>query len=298
MDDLHRALEDVTKGVKNLIELYCRTYHTDFRFESVTNVVKGTSHSKPEKTEENRRQIEGKCPACQTRVFFRSALLYSLSVKILLQKLFRKSVSDRRSRELDRAHRHSAQDSPEVVSEVRRLPRPLWTVPRRPEAESGDPHQSEADAVGRVPRHRHLGRVVSSGAGPGLGRGAAPWGDGYLFYLKRMICKNRQICACFKIFCWSEGRASQPLPPAPPLKWAVNENITIPVVSDEISCCCTSLLCRIQFENVLLCLLPREARLCFTLIGVKVYPAEQGQKINHVNTPLGWVAHQVFNHKL
>ena len=41
MDDLHRAMEDVTKAVKNLIELYCRTYHTDFRFESVTNVVKG-----------------------------------------------------------------------------------------------------------------------------------------------------------------------------------------------------------------------------------------------------------------
>ena len=45
MDDLHRALEDVTKAVKNLIELYCRTYHTDFRFESVTNVVKGINIS-------------------------------------------------------------------------------------------------------------------------------------------------------------------------------------------------------------------------------------------------------------
>ncbi len=41
MDDLHRTMEDVTKAVKNLIELYCRTYHTDFRFESVTNAVRG-----------------------------------------------------------------------------------------------------------------------------------------------------------------------------------------------------------------------------------------------------------------
>ena len=48
----------------------------------------------------------------------------------------------------------------------------------------------------------------------------------------------------------------------------------------------------------MLCLLPREARLSFTLIGVKIYTAEQGQKVSHVNTPLGWVALQVFNHKL
>ncbi|ELT95575.1 hypothetical protein CAPTEDRAFT_208017, partial [Capitella teleta] len=38
LDDLHLALEDVTLSVKNLIEMYCRTFHTDFRFESAFKV--------------------------------------------------------------------------------------------------------------------------------------------------------------------------------------------------------------------------------------------------------------------
>ena len=40
LNDLHIALEDLTTAVKCLIELYCRTFHTDFRFESAS-VVKG-----------------------------------------------------------------------------------------------------------------------------------------------------------------------------------------------------------------------------------------------------------------
>jgi hypothetical protein len=41
LDDLHLALEDVTLSVKNLIEMYCRTFHTDFRFESAFKVSRG-----------------------------------------------------------------------------------------------------------------------------------------------------------------------------------------------------------------------------------------------------------------
>ncbi len=56
-------------------------------------------------------------------------------------------------------------------------------------------------------------------------------------------------------------------------------------------------VCRVSFEGVMLSALPREARLTFTLVGVKVINSgsEGGQK---VNAPLGWVALQVFNHKL
>ena len=41
LDDLHIALEDLTKAVKGQIDLFCRTFNTDFRFESATNNVKG-----------------------------------------------------------------------------------------------------------------------------------------------------------------------------------------------------------------------------------------------------------------
>ena len=41
VDDLHIALEELTHSVKCLIELYCRTFHTDFRFDSATNVFRG-----------------------------------------------------------------------------------------------------------------------------------------------------------------------------------------------------------------------------------------------------------------
>lgn len=41
IDDLHIALEGLTQSVKCLIELYCRTFHTDFRLESTTNIIRG-----------------------------------------------------------------------------------------------------------------------------------------------------------------------------------------------------------------------------------------------------------------
>lgn len=41
LDDLHIALEELTTAVKCLIELYCRTFHTDFRFVSTTRVERG-----------------------------------------------------------------------------------------------------------------------------------------------------------------------------------------------------------------------------------------------------------------
>jgi len=36
------TLEELTRSVKCMIELYCRTYHTDFRFDSAVNIVRGT----------------------------------------------------------------------------------------------------------------------------------------------------------------------------------------------------------------------------------------------------------------
>ena len=36
------TLEELTKSVKCMIELYCRTYHTDFRFDSTANIIRGT----------------------------------------------------------------------------------------------------------------------------------------------------------------------------------------------------------------------------------------------------------------
>lgn len=41
LDDLHIALDEVTKSVKSMIEMYCRTFHTDFNFESTKSVVRG-----------------------------------------------------------------------------------------------------------------------------------------------------------------------------------------------------------------------------------------------------------------
>jgi len=36
LHDLHMSLEEVTRSVKALIDMYCRTFHTEFRFESAS----------------------------------------------------------------------------------------------------------------------------------------------------------------------------------------------------------------------------------------------------------------------
>ena len=41
LDDLHIALEDLTRAVKSQIDLFCRTFHTDYRFESTIPTKKG-----------------------------------------------------------------------------------------------------------------------------------------------------------------------------------------------------------------------------------------------------------------
>ena len=41
LDNLHVALEELTRSVKSMVELFCRTFHTDFRFESSQNLRKG-----------------------------------------------------------------------------------------------------------------------------------------------------------------------------------------------------------------------------------------------------------------
>jgi len=40
LNDLHVTLEEVTRAVKSLIDMYCQTFHTEFRFES-TSVQRG-----------------------------------------------------------------------------------------------------------------------------------------------------------------------------------------------------------------------------------------------------------------
>lgn len=37
VDDLHIALEDITKAIKKLIDMYCRAFHTEFRFSSFSS---------------------------------------------------------------------------------------------------------------------------------------------------------------------------------------------------------------------------------------------------------------------
>ena len=41
LHDLHMSLEEVTRSVKALIDMYCRTFHTEFRFES-TSIQRGS----------------------------------------------------------------------------------------------------------------------------------------------------------------------------------------------------------------------------------------------------------------
>ena len=60
--------------------------------------------------------------------------------------------------------------------------------------------------------------------------------------------------------------------------------------------------CRLQFETLFMNTLPRESRLCLQLIGVKVVASGGATgadaAVHRVNTPLAWVALQLFNHKL
>ena len=58
--------------------------------------------------------------------------------------------------------------------------------------------------------------------------------------------------------------------------------------------------CRLPFETVLMCSLPREARLCFTLVGVRVMQSStsDGGQRQRINVPLGWVTTQLYNQRL
>jgi len=47
-----------------------------------------------------------------------------------------------------------------------------------------------------------------------------------------------------------------------------------------------------------MCSLPRESRLCFTLVGVRVVQSSTGEGSHRVNVPLGWVTTQVYNQQL
>jgi len=49
-----------------------------------------------------------------------------------------------------------------------------------------------------------------------------------------------------------------------------------------------------------MCSLPREARLCFTLVGVRVMQssASDGGQRQRINVPLGWVTTQLYNQRL
>ena len=53
-----------------------------------------------------------------------------------------------------------------------------------------------------------------------------------------------------------------------------------------------------MFDSVFLHDLPREARLCLTLVGVKVVTSGSHDTGQRVTTPLGWVALQLFDYNL
>ena len=55
---------------------------------------------------------------------------------------------------------------------------------------------------------------------------------------------------------------------------------------------------RLPFETVLMCSLPRESRLCFTLVGVRVIQSTTSEGSQRVNVPLGWVTTQVYDQQL
>ena len=54
-------------------------------------------------------------------------------------------------------------------------------------------------------------------------------------------------------------------------------------------------LCRIIFDKVILSRIQREARLCFTLYGIRVETT--GNSTIEAPSALGWVSLQLFNHK-
>jgi len=47
-----------------------------------------------------------------------------------------------------------------------------------------------------------------------------------------------------------------------------------------------------------MCSLPRESRLCFTLVGVRVIQSTTSEGSQRVNVPLGWVTTQVYDQQL
>jgi len=47
-----------------------------------------------------------------------------------------------------------------------------------------------------------------------------------------------------------------------------------------------------------MCSLPRESRLCFTLVGVQVIQSSTSDGTHRVNVPLGWVTTQVYDQQL
>jgi len=47
-----------------------------------------------------------------------------------------------------------------------------------------------------------------------------------------------------------------------------------------------------------MCSLPRESRLCFTLVGVRVVQSSANEATHRINVPLGWVTTQVYDQQL
>ena len=56
--------------------------------------------------------------------------------------------------------------------------------------------------------------------------------------------------------------------------------------------------CRLPFETLVMCGLPRESRLCVTLVGVRVVQSTSSEASHRVNVPLGWVTTQLYNQQL
>ena len=64
---------------------------------------------------------------------------------------------------------------------------------------------------------------------------------------------------------------------------------------------CLSVCHRLPFETVLMCSLPRESRLCFTLVGVRIVQStttSSSEASQRINVPLGWVTTQLYNQQL
>jgi len=101
---------------------------------------------------------------------------------------------------------------------------------------------------------------------------------------------------------WAQGRESSPDKDRHPNHCATPPTTSFLLLAIVFVVVVVIILfdCRLPFETVLMCSLPRESRLCFTLIGVRVVQSttasnEGSQKIN---VPLGWVTAQLYSQQL